>query len=378
MDNNQKTIGIVGGGQLGRMMAQAARKLNFRTVVLDPTPNSPAGQVADKQIVGDFKDKDQVINLSKHCDYLTFETESANCEALEQLDEEGFPVNPNPKALRIIKDKFEQKVFLRNNDIPVADFALITSEEDCIMQGEIFGYPYLLKARFDAYDGRGNYLIKSKEDIEPALIKFKDKSLYAEKFVDFRKELAVICAKDKYGKIISYPVVETVHENNICNLVRSPANVGNDTKIKAETLAKQVLEILDVIGVLAVEMFLGKGGELYVNELAPRVHNSGHHTIEAFSASQFDQLIRAVSGMPLAEVIPSANSAVMVNILGERDGDANYKYSEEDKKTKDVNIHIYGKMETRKERKMGHITALGDSSESAEEKALLTRNKITI
>lgn len=374
----KKTIGIVGGGQLGRMLAQAAHKLEFKVIVLDPTPNSPAGQVADEQIVGSFKDKDKIIELSKVSDFITFEIEGVNAEALEEVAKTGIPVNPSPKILKIIRDKFEQKVFLRDHNIPVADFALIETEDDCLKQGEIFGYPYLLKARFDAYDGRGNYVIKNKSDIPAAFAKLSSKSsLYAEKFVPFVKELAVISARDSFDTIKSFDVVETIHENNICHIVRSPAQIPEEVKVKAKELGGKVLEALNGVGVFAVEMFLDTDGNVLVNEIAPRVHNSGHHTIEAYSASQFEAHIRAIAGLPLADIV-SHSPAVMINILGDRDGEAKFTGEEKAKSIDGVHIHLYGKMGTRKERKMGHITALGDTVEEAEAKALQAKKLISI
>jgi phosphoribosylaminoimidazole carboxylase PurK protein len=374
----RKTIGIVGGGQLGRMLVQAAHKLGFRVVILDTTPNSPAGQVADRQIVGSFKDKKKLLELSKVSDFITFEIESANADALEQLIKKGVPVNPDPKVLKIIKDKFKQKTFLSMHRIPVAKFAIIKSEKDCKKQAKIFGYPFLIKSRFDAYDGRGNYLVKNKNDINVALQKLSGGLLYAEKFVSFKKELAVISARDIFNDVESYDVVETIHKNNICHIVRSPANIPLKTKLKAKNMAKQALQALGGIGVFAVEMFLAKNGALLVNEIAPRVHNSGHHTIEAYSVSQFEQHIRAIAGLPLAKPRKTARAAVMMNILGDREGKADYKGEKEAKLISGVGIHIYGKMETRKERKMGHITALGATLSEAESKAKKARKYISI
>ncbi len=374
-----KTIGIVGGGQLGRMLAIAAHKLGFQVTILDSTPDSPAGQVADKQIIGSYKDKEKILELAKESDFITFEIESTNGEALDEILKIGVPVNPNPKILKIIKDKFNQKVFLTNNNIPVSEFALIATEEDCEKQGEIFGYPFLLKARFDAYDGRGNFVIHNKDQIGEAFKKLSASPLYAEKFVKFSKELAVVSARDMFGNIESYEVVETIHKNNICHMVRSPAPVSDEIKLKAKNLAQKVLESLTGVGVFAVEMFLTGEGEVLVNEIAPRVHNSGHHTIEAYSASQFEQHIRAIAHLPLVKPIVQSKSAVMVNILGEKDGQASLGGEEEARKIADsVNIHIYGKMETRKERKMGHITVLSDSLEEAEKTALNARKSISI
>lgn len=375
-----KTIGIVGGGQLGKMLTDSAHKLGFKVIILDPTPNSPAGLVADTQIVGSFKDRDKILELGEVSDYITFEIESANFEGLEELIKKGKIVHPNPQTLKIIKDKFEQKVFLNNHNIPVADFALINNIEDCKKQGEIFGYPFLLKARFDAYDGRGNFVIKNEQDISIAFKKLSGGSpLYAEKFVPFIKELAVVSARDTKGNIESYPVVETIHKNNICHIVRSPAPVSEEIKEKANTLAKEVLNALSGVGVFAIEMFLTSSGEIIVNEIAPRVHNSGHHTIEAFNISQFEQHIRAISDMPILKLEKIKEHAVMVNILGEREGKADYKITTDgDDNSNSAHVHIYGKMDTKIERKMGHITVLGDNLEETESKAIKTRSNISI
>ncbi len=379
---NQKTIGIVGGGQLGRMLTDAAHGLGFQVVVLDPSSPSPAGQVADRQIVGSFKDRKKILELSKASDFLTFEIESADNKTLEEIAKKGKSVNPSPKILKIIKDKFEQKTFLTNHNIPVADFALIQNEKDAVKQGEIFGYPFLLKARFDAYDGRGNYVVRKKGDIPKAFKKLSISPLYAEKFIPFKKELAVVSARDKFNTIYSFDVVETIHENNICHIVRSPANIPAPLKLKANKLAKQVLEALGGIGVFAIEMFLDKNGNVLVNEIAPRVHNSGHHTIEAYSASQFEQQIRAITRMPLIKPKTKSKASVMINILGKRNGKAKYKASHEvSEKIKSMNgvgVHIYGKMETRKERKMGHITAIANTLKEAERKAKKAHKHISI
>ena len=372
-----KTIGIVGGGQLGKMLAEAGHKLGLRIVILEANENCPARAVADVFIQGSFKDKDKILELAHVSDVVTFEIESANAEALDVLVNEGKEVHPSPQILKIIKDKFNQKVFLTNHNIPVAEFAIIENEDDAKKQGEIFGYPYLLKARFDAYDGRGNFVVRNENDIALAFEKLNSSVLYAEKFVPFVCELAVVSARDTFGKIISYPVVETIHKNNICHIVRSPAPVSNEISRKAKALAEKVLGALSFVGVCAVEMFLTESGEVLVNEIAPRVHNSGHHTIEAFNMSQFEAHMRAVAGMHLSDPEPTCGYAVMVNILGEREGEAllgaDYIHNEEG-----ANVHIYGKLETRKERKMGHITALADTLSEAEEKALKARGNISI
>jgi phosphoribosylaminoimidazole carboxylase PurK protein len=360
------------------MLTQAAHKLNYRVIVLDPTKGSPAGLVADKQIIGDFKDGKKILELSKISDFITFELEGVDDKTLEELVKKGKPVNPDPKILRIIRDKYEQKVFLKNHGIPVAEFALIKNERDCINQAEIFGYPYLLKTRFDAYDGRGNHVVKNKQDIKKALTKFSSKLLYVEKFVPFKKELAVVSARDMSGGVQSFEVVETIHKNNICHIVKSPAQVSSHIKIQAKNLAQKVLEVLGGVGVFAVEMFLDKDGQVLVNEIAPRVHNSGHHTLEAYNASQFEQHIRAITGMPILKLKSKSKSSVMINILGKRNGLAQYKGAEKVKKLSGVKVHIYGKMETRKERKMGHLTATGKTVKEAHNKAQEAHKYISI
>lgn len=374
-----KTIGIVGGGQLGRMLTEAAHNLGFRVIVLDPTENSPAAQVADEHIVGGFKDSEAIKKLASKVDVLTFEIESANAEALDELVAEGKKVFPEPKTLKIIKDKFEQKVFLRNAGIPVSDFALIESKDDIAKQGELFGYPFLLKTRFDAYDGRGNAVVADESGIDFAYEKLGGKSaLYAEKFVPFEKELAVVAARGQDGKVITYPVVETIHKNNICHIVISPAPVGDEIIEKAKTLASKVLDTLGGIGVFGIEMFLTKDADVLINEIAPRVHNSGHHTIEGFTMSQFEAHIRTVVGLPLPEPEKTAPYSVMVNILGERSGLAEPEGIEEAHALGNTKVHLYGKHETRPERKMGHLTVVGGDREETLVKALEARKKISI
>lgn len=373
-----KRIGIIGGGQLGRMLALAAQKLGFYVTVLDPTPNSPASQVANAHITGSFKDKNKIFELANLSDYITFEIESANAEALEAICATGVPVNPSPQTLAIIKDKFNQKVFLTEHDIPVAPFALIRNEIECVHQAGIFGYPFLLKARFDAYDGRGNYVIKNKEDIPLAFKKLSKSMLYAEAFVPFIKELSVVSARGMDGEIISFPVVETIHKNNICHIVRSPAPIPNSVTAKAKDIAQHLLAKIGSVGVFAIEMFLKENEEIIVNEIAPRVHNSGHHTIEAFKMSQFEAHIRAITGMPLAEPEALSHAAVMVNILGERKGKALIEAVDGDQNSNGTYVHIYGKHETQPKRKMGHVTVLANSLEEAEKKALEIRKSIEI
>ena len=373
-----KKIGIIGGGQLGRMLVISAKKLGFYTVVLDPTPHSPAGQVADLQIVGDFKDGERIHEVSKLSDVMTFEIESANSEALEELVSLGHDINPSPQTLSIIKDKYLQKKFLEGNGIPVADSAPVNNISDIKKVAKNFGYPLLLKARRDAYDGRGNVVINNESEIVLAIEKLKDRSFYIEKFVPFIKELALVVARGKNGDILPYPVVETIHKNNICHIVISPAPVSIEVAKRAEDLAVNIMSHLKGVGVFCVEMFLTEKNEVIVNEIAPRVHNSGHHSIEGHKTSQFEQHIRAITGMPLGDIKRVTPVSVMINILGERSGKAEVLGLEKIGKISGTFVHIYGKSETRPERKMGHITVIGDRMEEVLEKAKTVRSYITI
>ncbi|MDO8529321.1 MAG: ATP-grasp domain-containing protein [bacterium] len=245
-------IGIIGGGQLGRFLAKAAKRLGFHVTILDPTPNSPAGQVADEQILGDFKDARFIRKLAKKIDYLTFEIELANAEILKELTSKGIKVSPSAESLLIIKDKLKQKTFLRNLKIPVADFKRVSSKKEIREAGKKFGYPILLKARFDAYDGRGNFLIKKPEDIETALKKLSNRKLYVEKFVSFSKELAINVARSINGDIATHPLVETIHKNNICHIVKVGNIFKKSIRDKAAALAANVMRHLKGAGLFSI------------------------------------------------------------------------------------------------------------------------------
>ncbi len=370
ISNGVKTLGIAGGGQLGRMLTDAAHALGMKVIVLDPTPNGPAGQVADEQIVGEYKDAAMIRCLAEKSDVLTYEIESVNVDELEALSAEGYPVHPTPRTLSIIKDKFYQKQFLQSHGIAVAPFAL--PEE-----AESLGYPYVLKARSGGFDGRGNALVEKPEDIHAAVQRIKGAAAYAEGFVTFDKELAIVAARTTDGEIRIFPLVETIHKNHICHMTLVPAPVGVAIAKKAHELARQVLASFEGAGVFAIEMFL-VGDEVLVNEIAPRVHNSGHYTIEACHASQFEQHIRAVTGEPLGDPSMKVPAAVMINILGEREGAADAQGVEEAEEIPGVKVHLYGKMETRRERKMGHLTAVADTLEEARANAEEARSLISI
>ncbi len=371
-------IGIVGGGQLGRMLGFDAKKMGFHVMVIDATPNSPAGQVVDEQIVADVKDEKAIRELAKKSDYLTFEVELANAKVLEELAEQGVQVHPSAKTLSIIKDKFLQKQFLAKAKIPVAQFVDVKTKEDILAAAKKFHYPILLKARFDAYDGRGNALIRKASEIEKGMQKLAGRGLYVEKFVPFVKEIAVMVARSTKGEIAAYPVVETIHKNNICHLVLAPAPISKTAQTKAQNLAKKVMQHLKGAGVFGIEMFLTGSGQIIINEIAPRVHNSGHYSMEACVTSQFEQQIRAITGMPLGSTKMVVPAAAMINILGERQGPAEVKGLTDVLKMPNVAVHIYGKAETKLERKMGHITVIGAKLEKVKKTAQQVRRKLSI
>ncbi len=373
-----RIVGIIGGGQLGAMMTEAALDLDLDIIVLDPGENPPAVIVGAEQIKGDLKDPIKIKELAQNSDYLTWEIEHINTEVLEELEAEGYKINPSPKTLVKIKDKLLQKEFLRECGIPTAPFLKVSNKSEVLEAAKTLGLPLLLKTRFGGYDGRGNHVIKSEKDITEAFEKLGKENLYVEGFVDFERELSVIAVRDLHGEIRTYPVVETIHENNILQITLAPAPIPNPQADMAIEFAQNVMAHLDGAGVFGIEMFLSKDGRVLVNEIAPRVHNSGHFTIESCITSQFENHLRAVSGLELGDTSMKVGAAVMVNILGDREGVAEPRGIEDAEKLGDVFVHIYGKKQVKRERKMGHITITGNSLEEVSRKANLARSLIRI
>ena len=373
-----KTIGIVGGGQLGRYLAAEAKKLGFRTTVLDPTENAPAAEFADEHMLGSFADGDDVRKLSENVDMMTFEIESAHADTLNDLHSEGMHVQPLPQTLAIIRDKYAQKVFLQENNIPLGEFADAPDADAVKAFAAQFNYPLVLKAKHGAYDGRGNATVHNENEIESAFEKLGNRECYVEAWVPFQKELAVVAARSIDGNIVTYPTVQTIHTNHICDTVIVPAPVDDAYRREAESLAQRVLTVFAGAGVFGIEMFLTEDGRVLINEIAPRVHNSGHFTMDACNVSQFEQHIRAISGLPLVEPEMLQPFAIMVNILGDRLGPAEPQNLDEATSETGASIHIYGKAETKPARKMGHFTILGDDLETLLELAEKARNKISI
>ena len=349
-----KILGIIGGGQLGLMLTEAAKKLTdhiSEVIVLDPTKNCPAAQVGAKQIVADFKDKEAISELASKSDIITYEIESGDSDVLKSL-EKKVVINPSPETLRVIQDKFLQKSFLAENNIPVSEFVKIESLEKLHMSIEKFGFPALLKARRDAYDGRGNYKIKSKNEIKSAFEFFEGRPVFLEKYVDFKMEVSVIAARNTKGQIATYPLVENIHEDNILKITIAPARVSDEITEKAKKIAIKTMDVLKGAGVFGIEMFVTQNNEILINEIAPRVHNSGHHTLQSSKTSQFEQHLRSVLGLDLGETT-LLHKTIMYNILGPRNFQGKYKKIEI--KENDVFLKMYGKEISKPQRKLGHF-----------------------
>ncbi|MCA9363700.1 5-(carboxyamino)imidazole ribonucleotide synthase [Candidatus Kaiserbacteria bacterium] len=370
-----KTVGIVGGGQLGRMMAMEAKDLDVEIFVLDPTPNCPASEFAT-QVEGDFSDKNTVLEFGKDKDVLTFEIESANADALIELEERGIEIHPSPKTLSIIKDKFKQKEFLTEHGIPVGSYAKVESSEDVKDFAKKHDYPVVLKSRRGAYDGCGNRTVENEEQIESAMSELGE-GLYIEAWVPFSKELAVVVARGQDGTVYPYPVVETIHTDHICDLVASPADVDEKVAEKASALSAKIMEVFHGAGVFGIEMFLTKEGEVLINEIAPRVHNSGHLTLGGANISQFKQHVLAVLGESLVEPLLKGKAVIMKNILGTRNAPAK-PTGIEGAEALGALVEIYGKHDTKVKRKMGHVTVVGESPEEVKQIILKAHSLISI
>ena len=365
----QKTkIGIVGGGQLAMMMTQAAQNLGITITVIDPTPNCPAALVGASQILADYNDATAIKELSELTDVITIDFEHVNCVALQELVDDGKSVCPEPGTILMIQDKLRQCEFLDLHDLPVADFKELDSLEAAEKALDLFDGKMLLKARHQSYDGKGNAVVTAK-NLETAWNSFSNVKLYAEAFIPFVKEIAVILARDLKGNTVLYPTVETIHINNICHKVFLPGDLTDAVREKAENIALATAEHLGGAGVFAIEMFLTKDNGILINEIAPRVHNSGHPTIEGSVTSQFEQHLRAVSGMQLGSSDMKHNAAVMINLLGIRDGTADARGVENAMAIDGVTVHMYGKHEVKIGRKMGHLTAVADTLEEASSRA---------
>lgn len=368
----KKVLGIIGGGQLGMMLTEAAMKMPeyiSQVVVLDPTKNCPAAKVGAKQIVADFKDKNAIVELALQSDVVTYEIESGDSEALESL-KDSVSINPSPTTLKIIQDKYLQKKFLSENRIPTAEFVVVESLEDLRRKIEKFGYPVLLKARRDAYDGRGNFRIEYENQIESAYQFFAKRPVMLEKVVDFKMEVSVVAARNTQGEIATYPVVENIHKENILEMTIAPARVSSKVTQEARELARQTMEVLHGAGVFGIEMFVTRDDNILINEIAPRVHNSGHHTLQSSTTSQFEQHIRAILGLTLGKT-DLLHFTIMCNILGPKDFQGAFLPIDIGQQ-EGIFLKMYLKDEAKPLRKMGHFNVV-DIHDTKDVEALIRK-----
>lgn len=368
-------LGFVGGGQLARMMVPAATRLGCTCIVLDPTPGAPAAQIASRQIVADFHDGDALRELAAACDVLTYDLEDIDAATLQELADEGHAIFPAPRVLATVQDKLTQKQLYRDHGIPTADYAGIDSPTTDAFAA--FGYPLVQKARRGGYDGRGVAILKSAADFDDHL----PVASLLERFVPARKEISVLVARGRDGQTACYPPVEmVVHpEANLLDMLLAPADLPEAVVSEARRIAIAVTEALDGVGIFGVEMFWTEDDTVLVNEVAPRTHNSGHHTIEANTTDQFEQHLRAVLGLPLgstATLIPAA----LINLLGEvgSTGCPVVHGLEEALALPGVCVHMYGKHESRPHRKMGHVTVVDPDREEARARAERVRDILRI
>jgi 5-(carboxyamino)imidazole ribonucleotide synthase len=368
-------IGVLGGGQLGRMMVQSAINYNLDISIMDPDPNAPCAHMVEHFTVGKLTDEEMVYSWGKKFDLITIEIENVSVGALKRLQSERVKVFPQPEIIELIQDKRKQKTFYKANRIPTSDFVLTENKADVANYSDML--PAVNKLGREGYDGRGVQMIRTDKDLEKAF----DKPGLLEKLVAFEKELSVVVARNEKGEMACFPVVELSYhpEQNLVEFLFAPAQINKETEDKAYSLAKDVIEKLGMVGLLAVEMFLTEEGDLLVNEVAPRTHNSGHHTIEANITSQFEQHLRAILNMPLGSpdlVTPAA----MVNLLGEDGYTGNAKYNglSECMAMKGVYVHLYGKKITKPFRKMGHVTITDSDIEGLKEKAGKVKDTLKI
>jgi 5-(carboxyamino)imidazole ribonucleotide synthase len=363
------TVGILGGGQLGRMMALAGRAMGYRFITLDPAVDSPCGQVADRQIVAAYHDIEAARELSELSDVITYEFENVDAEVTDLVMEETY-VPQGSRLLYITQHRLREKQAIEAAGVKVAPYEHIASANQLRESVERFGTPCVLKTATGGYDGKGQWVIRSLDEVEEAYdtISRAGSELVLEQFIHFEKEISVIAARNSRGEVKTFPAAENIHVNNILHLSIVPARTDERVLQEAERLAIQIADSMDVVGLIAVEMFLTREGELYVNELAPRPHNSGHYTMEACKTSQFEQHIRAICNLPLGST-ELLTPVVMVNILGQHvESTLDWIIKPESELLGNgvtAKVHLYGKQDAKENRKMGHINVLAPSIDEA-------------
>ncbi len=370
------TVGVLGGGQLGRMFTAAALTMGYRVVVLDPDPDSPAGQIATRHLRADYRDPEALAEMARACAAVTVEFENVPAESLRVLAGQGVMVRPGAEAVAVAQDRAAEKRFLAAQGIPVAPFAVVARDEDLERAAAVTGFPALLKRCRHGYDGKGQQRVRDLAEAHAAFAHLGAADCVQERWMPVAREVSVVLARDRRGRIATYPVAENLHRHGILDMSIVPARVTSEQSEAACHLAVAVAEALDYHGVLAVEFFLLEDGRLLVNELAPRPHNSGHYTLDACLTSQFEQQLRALCELPLGDTRLSS-PAVMVNLLGDLwsqgapDWAAILAHP-------NIKLHLYGKRVARPGRKMGHFTCLADTREAALAQALAVRRALGI
>lgn len=368
-------LGVLGGGQLGRMLIQSAMNYDVHVYVMDSSITAPCGRLAHEFVEGNILSFDDVVAFGKDKDVVTVEIEHVNVDALEELEKQGVKVFPQPHILRLIQDKGLQKNFYKENNIPTAPFHLIDDQSEIAQYTDQL--PFVQKMRKGGYDGKGVMTIKTIADFDQS---FNGPSLI-EKKINFKKELSVLVARNEHGEIKTFPVVECEFSKtlNLVEFLFSPANISAAIEKSATELAEKVITDLGLVGLLAVELFLTQEDELLVNEVAPRTHNSGHHTVECNFTSQFEQHLRSILGLPLGDT-GIKRPGVMVNLLGEEGytGPAVYDGIEKLMEMSEVYVHLYGKEETKPNRKMGHVTITNDDLNEAKRVARIVQESIKV
>ncbi|MGZ3497406.1 MAG: 5-(carboxyamino)imidazole ribonucleotide synthase [Vulcanimicrobiaceae bacterium] len=349
-------IGVIGGGQLGRMLALDAKRMGYEVIAFDPQPHSPCGQVADEQIVARYDDMKAIDELGKRTDIVTYEFENIAIESVEYLEKHGYRVAPGSNVLRITQDRLLEKRFVRDCGIPVADFEPIERLEDITRAAMTVGFPAILKTVRGGYDGKGQWRVEGSSGAKHAFAEAKGATLIWERFVPFERELSVVATRNAHDEVVSYPPSENVHDHGILSTSIVPARVPPDVAARARAMTETIGRRLEIVGTYCVEFFVTKEHELLVNEIAPRPHNSGHYTMDATPCSQYEQHVRAICGLPLSSPHLFSN-AIMMNILGTGDGD---HLGGVDKLLADpaIVLHVYGKKHAVDRRKMGHFTML--------------------
>jgi len=364
------TIGILGSGQLGRMIAIAARRMGYRVHTLSPESDSPTGHVADREIVAAYDDVDAVKRFAGDVDVITLEFENISAACVDAASSIA-PVRPRGSVLHTTQNRLREKTFLANHGFPIAPFRHVKSKEELARAVEEIGTPAVLKTAGFGYDGKGQVRIGSADDVDRAWTSMAGQEAVLEAFIDFDLELSVVAARGLTGDFAHYGAVENKHSRHILDITTAPADVSGAVNVTAVNLTRKVFEALDVVGIACVEYFLDRDENLIINEIAPRVHNSGHFTFDACVTSQFEQQVRAVCGLPLGST-EQPRPAAMANLLGDlwEHGEPNWTAALSDP---DVKLHLYGKQEARPGRKMGHLTAMADTREQAVERVVEAR-----